>query len=56
MGIVNRFLPQGGTETKTGAETEILRQPWMRALTVLGDRAAKDLLQPAMRERQPASV
>lgn len=49
MGAINHLLPGAGTESKTGAESKILRTPWMRALTILGERAAREFLQPAKR-------
>jgi NAD(P)-dependent dehydrogenase (short-subunit alcohol dehydrogenase family) len=56
MGAVNRVLPGPGTGNKTGAESEILRKPWMRALTVLGEHAAREFLQPAAIRRRESKV
>ncbi len=49
LGLVNRVLPHGSRDVETGRESEILRRPWMRALTILGRRAANEYLQPAGR-------
>jgi short-subunit dehydrogenase len=50
---VNRLLPSGSEsaphQVETGAESEILERPWMRAITALGRRAAEEYLQPATR-------
>jgi NAD(P)-dependent dehydrogenase (short-subunit alcohol dehydrogenase family) len=49
----NRLLPSGSEsaphQVETGAESEILERPWMRAITALGRRAAEEYLQPATR-------
>jgi NAD(P)-dependent dehydrogenase (short-subunit alcohol dehydrogenase family) len=47
LGIVNRALPNGSQQTERGAESRVLEKSWMRALTLLGRRAAVDLLQPS---------
>ncbi len=51
LGWVNRALLPAGTETgpERGRETAVLRTPWMSALTVLGRRAARRLLQEPAR-------
>jgi NAD(P)-dependent dehydrogenase (short-subunit alcohol dehydrogenase family) len=68
MGFVNRLLPQapagqapGQNATNqnaglTGDQTEILRRPWMRAITLLGELAAKEFLQPVMRRSEQVSA
>ena len=51
MGLVNRLLPQGSRRMETGSESDLLQRPWMKAITLLGRRAAKELLQPAVQAR-----
>jgi NAD(P)-dependent dehydrogenase (short-subunit alcohol dehydrogenase family) len=50
LGLINAVLPHGGPDTKTGADSSILREPWLRALTTLGRRAARRNLQPSASE------
>jgi short-subunit dehydrogenase len=51
LALVNRVMPQGpDREAVRAAETEVIRKPWMSALTVLGRRAAKEYLQPGLQE------
>jgi short-subunit dehydrogenase len=46
LGLVDRLLPAGGERaTKLGRETSVLERPWMRAITYLGRRAAREHLQ-----------
>ncbi len=52
LGLVNRALPKGGTQIERGAESRVLQTAWMRALTVLGRRAADRFLQPGARTAQ----
>jgi len=47
LSLVSRLLPHGSQRTETGKDSAILRKPWMRALMILGRRAAKEYLQPA---------
>ncbi len=49
FGWINRMLLPDGTdkELRRGRESAVLRTPWMSALTVLGRRAARRLLQEA---------
>jgi hypothetical protein len=49
LGLVGMALPRGGTRTELGADSAILKTAPMRALTVLGRRAAERLLQPYSR-------
>jgi short-subunit dehydrogenase len=46
LGLVNRALPNGQEQTETGAESGILKTPWLRALTTMGRDAAERYLQP----------
>jgi short-subunit dehydrogenase len=47
LGFVNRLLPRGSQRVEVGSESLILQRPWMRAVTTLGRRAAREYLQPA---------
>ena len=48
LGLVNRLLPHGSQQQRElGKDSVIMRRPWMRALTILGRRAAEEYLQPA---------
>ncbi len=49
LGMAGRFLPRNGKQVETGAESQILERPWMRLLTFAGRQAARQFLQPAMR-------
>ncbi|HWD00024.1 MAG TPA: SDR family oxidoreductase [Candidatus Sulfopaludibacter sp.] len=46
LGLVNKLLPGEGSEVRSGAQSRILKQPWMQPLLLLGTRAAIRLLQP----------
>lgn len=46
LGLVNRLLPRGDGQTERGADSPILQAPWLRALTTLGRRAAREFRQP----------
>lgn len=46
LGVVNQALPQGRNKIETGAESQILKTPWLRAATTLGRKAAERYLQP----------
>jgi NAD(P)-dependent dehydrogenase (short-subunit alcohol dehydrogenase family) len=47
LALVNRVMPQGtDREPLRAADTAVIRKPWMSALTVLGQRAAREYLQP----------
>jgi NAD(P)-dependent dehydrogenase (short-subunit alcohol dehydrogenase family) len=43
LGLVNRVLPHGSERTERGDESAVLQKPVIRALTVLGRRAAERL-------------
>jgi len=45
LGLINRGLPEGRVRTERGAESPILKRPWMQVLTTLGRRAAERFLQ-----------
>jgi short-subunit dehydrogenase len=48
LGLVNRLLPHGSQQQRElGRDSVIMKRPWMRALTILGRRAAEEYLQPA---------
>src|SRR5205823_3069666 len=47
LGLISQLLPRGSKRVEHGRDSAILRRPWMRALTVLGRRAAEEYLQPA---------
>jgi short-subunit dehydrogenase len=47
LGLVNHLLPAGSRKAEFGKDSDILRRPWMRAITVLGRKAAEEYLQPA---------
>jgi short-subunit dehydrogenase len=47
LGFVNSLLPSGSKEVEVGAESPILQTSWMRAVTMLGRKAAEEYLQPA---------
>jgi short-subunit dehydrogenase len=51
LGLVNRLLPRGTHETNLGKDSEVLRRPWMQALTILGRRAAEEYHQPVTLSR-----
>jgi short-subunit dehydrogenase len=46
LGAVNHLLPRGSQRSELGKDSKLLSEPWMRALTFLGRRAAKEHLQP----------
>jgi NAD(P)-dependent dehydrogenase (short-subunit alcohol dehydrogenase family) len=56
LGAVDRLiLPKGSSrERRRGRETQILRSPWMSALTILGRLAARQFLQQPGRREAPA--
>jgi short-subunit dehydrogenase len=47
LSLVNGLLPHGSERVERGADSDILRRPWMRAMTTLGRKAADEFLQPA---------
>ncbi len=47
LSLAARLLPSGSQRTEIGKDSPILQRPWMRALTVLGRRAAETYLQPS---------
>jgi short-subunit dehydrogenase len=47
MGLVNRLLPNGSEASEFGKDSDVLRRPWMRAITLLGRKAVEEYLQPA---------
>ena len=47
LGLVNRALPNGREQTERGADSDILKTPWLRALTTMGRDAAERYLQPS---------
>lgn len=46
LGLVNQLLPSGSEREESGRESGLLQRPWMKALTVLGRKAGRELLQP----------
>jgi len=46
LGLINRLLPSGSDQVEKGSDSATLQRPWMRAVTVLGRRAADEYLQP----------
>jgi short-subunit dehydrogenase len=51
LSLVNRVLPKGSQVSELGRDSELLQRPWMRALTVLGRRAADTYFQPTRATR-----
>ena len=47
LGAINLLLPRGSQRSELGKDSAVLAKPWMRALTLLGRRAAREHLQPA---------
>jgi len=45
LDLVDRLLPGGSEGVRLGRETSVLERPWMRAITYLGRRAAREHLQ-----------
>jgi NAD(P)-dependent dehydrogenase (short-subunit alcohol dehydrogenase family) len=48
LSLVSAVLPHGRGETRRGADSRILRRPWLRALMPLGRLAARRYLQPSV--------
>jgi len=46
LGLVSRLLPRGSQVAELWRDSALLQRPWMRALTVLGRRAAETYFQP----------
>jgi len=46
LGLVNRLLPHGSQQVEIGKDSAVLQRPILRAVTVLGRRAAEEYLQP----------